>query len=73
MKKNYITPEINVIQLEVLCNGGNGGIVTASVLEGNTNGNCISKFDVVNEDATKTNTEYKDLWGESNSGNWGND
>lgn len=71
MKKNYITPEINVIQLEALCN--EGGIVTASVLEGNTNGNCISKFDVVNEDATKTNTEYKDLWGESNSGNWGND
>ena len=62
MKKNYITPEINVIQLEALCNGGNGGIVTASVLEGNTNGNCISKFDVVNEDATKTNTEYKYLW-----------
>lgn len=73
MKKNYITPEINVIQLEALCNGGNGDIVTASVLEGNTNGNCIGKFDVVNEDATKTNTEYKDLWGESNSGNWGND
>lgn len=22
MKKNYITPEINVIQLEALCNGG---------------------------------------------------
>ena len=69
MKKNYITPEINVIQLEVLCNGGNGGIVTASVLEGNTNGNCISKFDVINEKDTKD----KDLWGESNSGNWGDD
>lgn len=73
MKKNYITPEINVIQLEVLCNGGNGGIVTASVLEGNTNGNCISKFGVVNEKDTKKDTEYKDLWGESNSGNWGDD
>lgn len=69
MKKNYITPEINVIQLEVLCSGGNGGIVTASVLEGNTNGNCISKFDVINEKDTKD----KDLWGESNSGNWGDD
>lgn len=69
MKKNYITPEINVIQLEALCNGGNGGIVTASVLEGNTNGNCISKFDVINEKDTKD----KDLWGESNSGNWGDD
>lgn len=68
MKKNYITPEINVIQLEALCNEG---IVTASVLKGSTTGECISKFDVVNGDATKT--ENKDLWGESNSGNWGDD
>ena len=68
MKKNYITPEINVIQLEALCNGD---IVTASVL--NTKGDCIGKFDVVNGDATKTDAEYKDLWGESNSGNWGDD
>ncbi len=66
MKKNYITPEINVIQLEALCNGD---IVTASVL--NTKGDCIGKFDVVNGDATKT--ENKDLWGVSNSGNWGDD
>lgn len=66
MKKNYITPEINVIQLEALCNGD---IVTASVL--NTKGDCISKFDVVNGDATKTDNEYKDLWG--NSDKWGDD
>ena len=66
MKKNYITPEINVILLEALCDAG---IATASVL--NTKGDCISKFDVVNGDATKT--ENKDLWGESNSGNWGDD
>ena len=59
MKKNYITPEIDVIQPEDLCDGG---IVTASVFKGSTNGECISNFDVVNEDATKT--EYKDLWGE---------
>lgn len=71
MKKNYITPEINVIQLEALCNGGNGGIVTASVL--NTKGDCIGKFDVVNGDATKTDNEYKDKWGESNSDKWGDD
>ena len=71
MKKNYITPEINVIQLEALCN--NGGIKTGSVLKGSTTGECISKFDVVNGDATKTDAEYKDLWGESNSGNWGDD
>ena len=68
MKKNYITPEIDVIQPEDLCDGG---IVTASVFKGSTNGECISNFDVVNEDATKT--EYKDVWGESNSGMWGDD
>ena len=68
MKKNYITPEIDVIQTEDLCNGG---IVTASVFKGSTNGECISNFDVVNEDATKT--EYKGLWGDSNSCKWGDD
>lgn len=68
MKKNYITPEINVIQLEALCNAG---IVTASVLKGSTKGECISKFDVKDEQTTKT--EYKGLWGESNSDNWGDD
>lgn len=70
MKKNYITPEINEIQLEApLCNGG---IVTASVHEGSTTGKCISNFDVVNEKDTK-GTEYGGLWGDSNSGNWGDD
>ena len=68
MKKNYITPEINVIQLEALCNGN---IVTASVLS--TKGECIGNFGVVNEKDIKKDTEYKDLWGESNSGNWGDD
>lgn len=64
MKKNYITPEINVIQLEALCSEG---FNTASVH--NTTGECISKFDVVNENTTKT--DYKDLW--DNSENWGGD
>ena len=68
MKKNYITPEIDVIQPEDLCNGG---IVTASVFKGSTNGECISNFDVVNEDKTKT--EYEGFWGESNFDNWGDD
>ena len=63
MKKNYITPEINVIQLEALCNGN---IVTASVHKGSTGGECIDKFDVVNENETKD----KDLWG---SDKWGDD
>ena len=66
MKKNYITPEINVIQPEaLLCSGG---LVTTSVFQESTEGACIGKFDVVNEDASKT--DYKDLWG---SGNWGED
>ena len=70
MKKNYITPEINVIQLEALCSGN---MNTASVHKADLKGECISNFDVVNEDATKTDTKYKDLWGESNSGEWGDD
>ena len=71
MKKNYITPEINEIQLEALCNGDIG---QASVFKGSIEGgDCISKFDVVNEDATKTDTKYKDLWGDSNSNKWGDD
>ena len=66
MKKNYITPEINVIQLEALCNGD---IVTTSIFKGSIKGECIGKFDVVNEKDTKD----KDLWGESNSDKWGDD
>lgn len=69
MKKNYITPEINVIQLEaLLCNGG---MNIASVHKADLTGECISNFDVVNEDKTKD--DYKDLWGESNSNKWGDD
>lgn len=64
MKKNYITPEINVIQLDTLC-----GPVTASVYSGSIAGDCVGNFDVLGEDKTKD----KDLWGESNSGNWGDD
>ena len=69
MKKNYITPEIDVIQTEDLCDGG---MTRASVFKGSIEGgDCISKFDVVNEDTTKT--EYEGLWGESNFGKWGDD
>lgn len=70
MKKNYITPNINVVQFEALCSGG---LVTASVYrESIKEGECISNFEVVNEKDIKA-TEYKDLWGESNSGKWGDD
>lgn len=69
MKKNHIAPEIKVIQLEaLLCNGG---MNIASVHRADLKGECISNFDVKDEDVTKT--EYKDLWGESNSGKWGDD
>ena len=68
MKKNYITPEINVVQLEALCSGG---LVTCSVHRESLDKECISNFDVIDE--KKTATEYKDLWGESNSGKWGDD
>lgn len=68
MKKNYITPEINVIQLEALCSEGFG---QASVLKGSTTGECIGNFEVKDEQTTKT--ENKDLWGETNSGKWGDD
>ena len=69
MKKNYITPEIKVIQLEALCSEG---LNIASVHRADLKGECISNFDVVNEKDTK-GTEYEGLWGESNSGNWGDD
>ena len=67
-KKNYISPKINVIQLEALCNGG---LSTASVIKADPKGECVGKFDVVNENVTKT--DNKDLWGESNSNKWGDD
>ena len=68
MKKNYITPEINEIQLEALCNGDIG---QASVFKGSIKGECIGNFEVKDEQTTKT--EYEGLWGESNSGKWGDD
>lgn len=69
MKKNYITPKINEIQLEaLLCNS----FVKTSVFRGSIKGECISNFEVVNEDKTK-GTDFQKLWGESNSDNWGDD
>lgn len=62
MKKNYITPEINVIQPEaLLCN-----FMTASVFKESTDGERISDFEVVNEE----NSKNLDLWG---SNKWGDD
>ncbi len=64
MKKNYITPEINVIQLDTLCAGT---FMVASVLK--SDGECVSTFGVLDEEKTKD--DYKDLWGDSNK--WGDD
>ena len=50
MKKNYITPNINVVQVETICNGG---ILQASVHQESLKGVCISQFDVVGEEKTK--------------------
>ena len=63
MKKNYITPEINVIQLEALCGGPNIGSVQSQT------GGYVDTFEVLGEDKTKD----KDSWGESNSDKWGDD
>lgn len=70
MKKNYITPNINVVQVETICNGG---ILQASVHQESLKCVCISQFDVVGEEKTKIDAEYTGLWGQSNSKNWGDD
>ncbi len=70
MKKNYITPNINAVQVETICNGG---ILQASVHQESLKGVCISQFDVVGEEKTKIDAEYTGLWGQSNSKNWGDD
>ncbi len=70
MKKIYIAPKIDVIILDSLCSGG---FLHGSVYRGSLNEECISHFDVVGEEQTKTGTDYKGLWGESNSANWGDD
>lgn len=70
MKKNYITPNINVVQVETICNGG---ILQASVHQESLKGVCISQFDVVGEEKTKIDAEHTGLWGKSNSDKWGDD
>ena len=71
MKKNYITPNINVVQVETICNGG---LQTASVFKGEVSKECfIERFEVVLEGTTKTEATYTRLWGESNSKNWDDD
>lgn len=68
MKKIYIAPKIDVIILDSLCSGG---FLHGSVYRGSLNDVCISKFGVFGEETSKD--DYKDLWGQSNSKNWGDD
>lgn len=70
MKKIYIAPKIDVIILDSLCSGG---FQTGSVHQESLKGVCISQFDVVGEETTKTNEKYTGLWGKSNSDKWGDD
>lgn len=65
MKKIYIAPKIDVIILDSLCSGV---LQKVSVYQDRE---CIDQFKVVDEE--KTRTEYKGLWGKSNSNNWGED
>lgn len=70
MKKIYIAPKIGVIILDSLCDAN---LQTCSVFKGQLDAECISKFDVVGEEQTKTDAKYTGLWGESNSDKWGDD
>ena len=70
MKNQYITPAIKVLYLSPLC-GSNNGIQVASVRQGTLNGPKIDEFEVIEQEATKTDNEYKDLWG--NPDKWGDD
>lgn len=71
MKKIYTAPQINVVVVDDLCS--NGGFQTGSVHQATTQGKLLDQFKVVEEDQTKSDDEYSKLWGNSNSGNWGDD
>lgn len=70
MKNQYITPAIKVLYLSPLC-GSNNGIQVASVRQGTLNGPKIDEFEVIEQEVTKTDNEYKDLWGKPDK--WGDD
>ena len=70
MKKIYIAPKIDVIILDTLCDAT---LQTCSVFKEKLDAECISHFEGVGEEQTKTNADYTVLWGESNSSNWGKD
>lgn len=54
MKKIYIAPKIDVIILDSLCSGS---LQTASVYQGSLDDKCISYFEVLGEEQTKTGTD----------------
>ena len=65
VKERIITPAIKVLYLSPLCDGNNGFQVT-SVRQGSLNGPKIDEFKVVEQEVTKKDDEYKDLWGNTN-------
>ena len=69
MKKKYISPKIDVMNVEALCSS----FRVASVYKGNLKSECIGSVQVVDETVTKTDGTYKTLWGESNSDKWGDE
>lgn len=70
VKKRIITPAIKVLYLSPLC-GSNNGLQVASVRQGTLNGPKIDEFEVVEQEVTKKDDKYKDLWGNTNL--WGDD
>lgn len=70
VKERIITPAIKVLYLSPLCDGNNGFQVT-SVRQKSLNGPKIDEFGVVEQEVTKKDDKYKDLWGNTNL--WGDD
>lgn len=70
VKERIITPAIKVLYLSPLCDGNNGFQVT-SVRQKSLNGPKIDEFKVVEQEVTKKDDEYKNLWGNPTS--WGED
>ncbi len=70
VKERIITPAIKVLYLSPLCDGNNGFQV-ASVRQESLNDPKIDEFKVVEQEVTKKDDEYKNLWGNTNL--WGDD
>lgn len=70
MRKKYVVPQVCSVVLENLCENG---LVLASVQKGQLGGQHVDQFDVVEENQTKTDGVYSNLWGNANKDKWGDD